>query len=104
MGEDLRSILKYIEEHPEHSELFLTATSKSLANFRARCEKRNNHLFREALGDACHMLGMKRRPKAKEMRNFCVRIKDAIFKDGITQFHHEGEKNFFNRYLKGEIE
>jgi hypothetical protein len=34
------------------------------------------------------------------MHNYLYRIKQAIFSEGITNFHHSGEKAFYEKYIK----
>ncbi len=72
--------------------------------YRDKCRKQNDFLMREALGDAVHLLGMKRRPKESFVRNMCSRIEEAIFPKGIVSHHHEGEKRFYKRYIEVEDE
>jgi len=68
--------------------------------FKEQAKRQNDALLREALGDACHLLGMKRKPGGKQFARHCVRIIKAIFPKGITDYHHEGEKNFYRNKIE----
>ena len=99
----LKKIKSFILEYPEHIPEILDAVNQSLKDYKNFCERQNNWKLREALGDAVHLLGMKKKPSEKEMPKFLHRIKNAIFKNGIGSNHHQGEKNFYKRYF-GEKE
>jgi len=76
----------------------LTLVSGRMSDFSFKCKQENNSLLREALGDAVHLLGMQRKPSIKEMASsYCIRIKKALFPNGISDHHHQGEKNFYNK-------
>jgi len=95
--EQLNKTIKFIKNNPKCNKIFLQAIQDSLKEYFIQCEKYNNHELREALGDACHILGKKKKPNIKDMATFhCIRIKKAIFPNGITNYHHEGERNFYN--------
>jgi hypothetical protein len=96
----IKKFKEFIIENPHLLPEFLTIIGQELELFKEKCRKENDHLMREALGDACHLLGMKRKLPLNEMKMYCIRIRKAIFPDGIKQFHHQGEENFYNKYLK----
>jgi len=91
--------LKIISEHPQYLPDMLAHIHTILIEYKNICRKENDLLLREALGDAVHLLGMKKKPDHEFMKKMCKRIKEAIFKDGITLHHHQGEKNFYEKYL-----
>jgi hypothetical protein len=92
--------LKIISEHPQYLPDILAHIHTLLKEYKNICRKENDLLLREALGDAVHLLGMKRKPDHEFMKKMCIRIKNAIFKDGVNSYHHEGERTFYNKYLK----
>ena len=98
--DDKAKIKALIEKRPDLIPYVLECVSNHLRDFEERAKKQNNALLREALGDAVHILGLKRKPK--DMHLLCTRIKRAIFPTGITMYHHQGEKNFYERYFKDE--
>jgi len=98
--QELKRIKEFIIGCPEYIPTILGIIGENLNEYRAFCENRNNHELREALGDAVHILGMKKKPSEKEMPRWLIRIKDAIFKNGINHGHHEGEKEFYKKYFK----
>lgn len=98
--EQLKKFKNFISEYPEHIPEILNAVNQSLKDYKKHCERQNNWKLREALGDAVHLLGMKKKPSEKEMPKFLQRIKSAIFEHGIGSNHHDGEKNFYKRYLE----
>jgi len=101
MNEKLKEIKKFIEENPDYHAVLLGIIADKYNQYLEWCEKQNNTLLREALGDAVHLLGMKRRPNNRDMKEYCVRIEKAIFPQGINNnFHHEGEKRFYKRFLE----
>lgn len=96
--EILDNILKNIDYYPNIVPYVLTGISTNLFDYKKKCKKQNDHDLREALGDACSILGRKRLPSLKDLSTlYCQRIKETIFKDGIEQYHHEGERNFFEK-------
>lgn len=86
-----------IKDNPNVIPLVLSYISQNLDLYMENCKKQNDGLLREALGDAVHVIGMKRKPAEKELPKYLERVKKAIFPDGITEYHHQGEKNFFNK-------
>lgn len=99
----LKKLGSIIENNPHLIPKILQMCSDNLIAYKKDCEKRNNFLLREALGDAVHLLGMERKPARKDFVQYCIRIKKAIFSEGITSHHHQGERNFYNRFLKEDI-
>lgn len=97
---ELKKVLKVVKEKPEYYPYILTLISNDMEKYKTDCKKRNDWVLREALGDAVHLLGMKKKPPFEEMKKLCIRIKNAIFPNGITSYHHQGEKNFYEKYLK----
>ena len=97
---ELQKILNQIKEYPEFYPDILNFIASEMTKYKEKCKKENDWLLREALGDACCLLGSKRKPPASVITKFSIRIKKAIFKDGLNQYHHQGERNFFERYLK----
>lgn len=63
-------------------------------------KKQNNNILRSALGIACELLAMKKKPSDKEMKSRCVLIEKALFPNGLQSWHHQGEIDFYNRFLK----
>lgn len=98
LPEDLVKIFLLIDQHPDYLPQILAQVGKRLNNYYTHCKRQNDHDLREALGDACHILGMKKRPA--DMKNACMRIERTIFPYGIERYHHEGEKQFYRRYLE----
>lgn len=96
----LEKLLKQIDENLDKLPEILTHISSRLIEFRETCERKNNVLLREALGSACQLLAMKKKPPTKEMKQYCILIERAQFPNGLESWHHQGEKNFYNRYLK----
>lgn len=96
----LEKLLKQIDENLDKLPEILTHISSRLIEYRETCERKNNVLLREALGSACQLLAMKRRLPDKEMKKYCVLIERAQFPNGLELWHHQGEKDFYNRYLK----
>ena len=95
---NLNNILNIIENNPEIYPYVMTGMTTILFEFKEKCKRRNDNLLREALGDACNILGQKKLPSLKELSSlYCTRIRKAIFSNGIETYHHEGEKNFFKK-------
>ena len=96
--DDFMKVLKFIQDNPMLNNYFLKAIAENQDIYRQKCETQNNNQLREALGDACIILAMKKKPSLKDMANhYCIRIKKAIFQNGITEYHHQGEKNFYEK-------
>ena len=91
-------VLKSIKEHPEMLGDILSLLSSLLEGYKIHCERQNNWLLREALGDAVHLLALDRKPK--DTKRYMIRIEKAIFANGINEHHHEGEKMFYRKYLE----
>lgn len=96
--------LKVLSDHPEFLPETLLHLYGMLTRYKEYCEKQNNILLREALGDAVHLLGMKRKPDKDMVKKLSTRIKEAIYPNGIQPFHHQGEINFYEKYLKEKEE
>ena len=96
---ELKNIKKFIEDYPEYIPEILDMIKLSLINYKEFCENRNNIELREALSDAVQHLGMKKRLPEKEIPRFLTRIKEAVFKNGITDCQTEGERVFYKRYF-----
>ena len=96
----LKEIKELITQNPKLLPDIFIFLGESLKNYKDVCKKENDHLLREALGDALCLLGTKRKPDLETIKRFSIRIKQAIYPDGIKSFHHQGEKNFFEKYLK----
>jgi hypothetical protein len=99
MQHEIEQIKEWITRHPDSLPDLLTHIGNTLSAYRESCEKRNNHLLREALGDAVLLLGLNRRPRKDIMTKLCTHIREAIFKDGLTDYHHAGEQRFYEKYL-----
>lgn len=99
---DLKKIYDLIDSNVQYLPDILSHVSKRLREYAQHCEKHNDSLLRNALGDAVTMLSRKRKPTDKLIRQFSVLIKKAIYKDGLTDYHHQGEKDFYNRFIKEE--
>ena len=89
-----------IEAHPEIMPDVLTLAVESLEAYRERVKKESDGLLTEALGDAVHLLAMKRRPNDVDMGPYVQRIVKARFSEGLPENYHEGEKMFYDRYVK----
>jgi len=101
MDDKLKEIKQFIIENPDYHATLLGIIADQYNQYLEWCVKQNNHLLREALGDALHLLGMKRKPSDKDMKQYCVRIERAVFPNGIIRnYHHEGERRFYERFLK----
>ena len=100
LKESEKKVKDLIEQDPSIIPFVLKTCGDYMSAFEAKAKMKNDSLLREALGDACHLLGVKRKPK--DMKNCCIRIEKAIFKDGLTSYHHKGEQDFYNRYIKDE--
>ena len=101
MNDKLKEILQFITDNPNYQidiQQFILDNHKDYLNW---CKRQNDSLLREALGDAIHLLGMKRRPSDKDMKQYCSRIEKAVFPNGIVKnYHHEGEQRFYARFLE----
>jgi len=97
---ELKQINEMIRRDPSLIPSVLHLCSEYLEDFREQAKKQNDALLREALGDAVHIIGLKRKPSPKMLFRHCIRIVRAIFPKGTTKYHHEGEKDFYNRCIK----
>jgi len=95
-------LLKIIDDNLHQTPSILKHLADKMVEFQANCKKENDSLLRNALGFACQILAMKKRPSDKEMKEYCVLIKKAQFPNGLESWHHQGEINFYNRFLKEE--
>lgn len=95
MNHNLENIDQMITDDPDLIAPIMHMCGEHLDKFRKDAKKQNDALLREALGDACHLLGMKKRPPKKTFASLCTRIVRAIFPNGITSQHHQGEKKFY---------
>lgn len=100
----LKEVEKLLDQNPLLLPHLLTLCSLRLSQFQKKAKQANDHLMREALGDAVHLLGMNKKPKASFITQMSARIKSAIFPNGITSHHHQGEKQFFEKYLKDDVQ
>jgi len=94
----LNEILKTIDENIEFLPDILSHASMRLTQYKNQCEKKNNNKMVNALGSACQLLAMKRKPT--DMKRACILIEQAQFPHGLESWHHEGEKNFYNKFLR----
>lgn len=95
-------LLKIIDDNLYQTPDILKHLADKMVEFQSQCKKENDNLLRNALGSACQILAMKKRPSDKEMKEYCVLIKRAQFPNGLESWHHQGEINFYNRFLKEE--
>jgi hypothetical protein len=95
-------LLKIIDDNLYQTPDILKHLADKMVEFQSQCEKENDNLLRNALGSACQILAMKKRPSDKTMKDYCVLIKRAQFPNGLESWHHQGEINFYNRFLKEE--
>lgn len=95
-------LLKIIDDNLYQTPDILKHLADKMVEFQSQCEKENDNLLRNALGSACQILAMKKRPSDKKMKEYCVLIKRAQFPNGLESWHHQGEINFYNRFLKEE--
>ena len=96
----LEKLLNHIDDNLDKLPEILYFISTKLTEYHELCEKNNNALLRNALGSACQILSMKKKPSDKEMKKYCVLIERAQFPNGLESWHHQGEVEFYNRYLK----
>lgn len=101
--EVLNKISKLIDENEIIIPEVLSLCSIKMEAYRTKCKKQNDVLAYEALGDAVHILGMKRKPKEEVLRKHFIRIKKSHFPNGIEHHHHTGERNFYKRYLEEKL-
>lgn len=94
-----KQILEIIDENFDKVPEILNHISTRLTDIQEICMKDNNDL-RNALGNACSILALDRKPNDKQMKKYCGLIEKTHFPNGIESWHHQGEKNFYNRYLK----
>ena len=95
-------LLKIIDDNLYQTPEILEHLSVRMTEYQNQCKKENDNLLRNALGSACQILAMKKRPSDKTMKDYCVLIKRAQFPNGLESWHHQGEINFYNRFLKEE--
>lgn len=93
-------LLNIIDENLDKLPEILAHISIRLSEYQELCKNRNDKLLRDALGSACQILAMKKKPSEKEMPHYCVLIEQAQFPNGLESWHHQGEISFYNRYLK----
>ena len=93
-------LLKIIDDNLYQTPDILKHLADKMVEFQSQCKKENDNLLRNALGSACQILAMKKRPSDKKMKEYCVLIKRAQFPNGLESWHHQGEINFYNRFLK----
>lgn len=96
--ERLKQVINMIDENIDLLPDILTHISIKLFDFKTKCEKQNNNKMVNALGSACQLLAMKRKPK--DMKRACILIEEAQFPNGLESWHHEGERMFYEKYLK----
>jgi hypothetical protein len=96
--ERLEIVFRMIDDNIDLLPDILAYVGMKLSAFKAKCEKENNALMVNALGSACQLLAMKRKPA--DMKKHCILIEKAQFPRGIEDWHHEGERNFYNKFLK----
>ncbi len=70
--------------------------------FQRFCKKQNNSVLREVSGDLMTIMSGKKLPPSDVITKLCIRVKRYIFPNGITKEgnFHEGEKKFYEKYLK----
>jgi len=94
----LRIFRKELIQHPDLLPYILTIASGAAIDFETKCKTENDNTLRNALGDAVHLLAMDKKPSLKYMsKNYCQRIKKALYPNGISNYHHQGEKMFFKK-------
>lgn len=98
--ERLDVLFRMIDDNVDLLPDILTYVGDKLSAFKTKCERENNNLMVNALGSACQLLAMDRKPA--DMKKHCVLIERAQFPRGIEEWHHEGEKKFYNKFLKKE--
>lgn len=93
-------LLNIIDSNLYQTPHILKHLADKMLDFQNLSKRENDTLLRNALGEACQILAMKKRPSDKEMKNYCILIKRAQFPKGLESWHHQGEINFYNRFLK----
>ena len=91
----LKNIDRQISNSPKLIPYILMVVSEYQFAFMSKCRQANDRVMREALGDALLLFSQKEQLDKKDLKQFCGRIKNAIFKEGINEYHHQGERNFF---------
>ncbi|OPZ41332.1 MAG: hypothetical protein BWY95_02661 [Bacteroidetes bacterium ADurb.BinA104] len=90
--------------HPLSWLLILKGIAEGMQAYQEACKRRQDWKLREALGDAVHLLGMNRKPPKETVTQLSVRIKDAVYPQGIdTPNLHEGERRFWRKYFEEGI-
>jgi len=98
--ENIKRINQMIMDDPSLIAPLMHLCGEHLDKFRENSKKQNDNLLREALGDACHIIGLDRKPTKKTLAMHCARIVEAIFPKGIVDYHHEGEKRFYEKIIE----
>lgn len=96
-------LIQIIDDNLEKSPEILGHISKRMNQYLKNCKKENDTKYINALGSACTILSMKRRPSDKDMRKYCILIEKAHFPNGLETWHHTGEIEFYNRFLKNDM-
>lgn len=96
--ERLKLLLNTIDKNIDLLPDLLSHVSLKLNEFKNKVKKENDIQMVNALGSACHLLSMKRKPS--DMKRACILIEKAQFPNGLESWHHEGEKAFYNKFLR----
>lgn len=99
MDNKLKKLLSEIDKNVMHFPDILQHVASKMRDYEKTCKKQNDHLLREALGDALTFLSLDEKPSTEIITKCSSRINKAIFSDGITNYHHNGEKDYFNKYI-----
>lgn len=101
MDEITKKIVRLIRDNPGSHLNVLQTLLEEYYEYRDWCKRQNNHLLRQALGDALLLLGTDKKLSANDMKKFCIRIEKAVFPNGIDKnYYHEGEQRFYKKYLQ----
>lgn len=98
----LKVLFQLIDDNVDLLPEILYYVGKRFSEFKEKCKRENNNLMVNALGSACQLLAMPRKPT--DMKKHCVLIERAQFPNGLEDWHHEGERKFYNKYLRNDKE
>lgn len=103
MDKNLKKLLAEIDENISYFPDILQHIASNMKNYEKSCKNQNDVLLRNALGDALTLLAQDRKPKADVVTKCSSRINRAIFSNGISEYHHQGEKDYFDKYINREV-
>lgn len=95
-------IKDFLEENMDLWPFVLSHIASKQEEFQRSCKKQNNYALREVAGDLMTIMSGNKLPSKDVITKLCIRVKKYIFPNGITKEgnFHQGEKNFYEKYLK----